>query len=375
MKRKNLVKMGGGGKMGAFTLVELLVVIAIIGILIALLLPAVQAAREAARRMQCSNNLKQFGLALHTYHDAYQSLPSSRMYMPIVTDPREDGAPVRVFSLHAAVLPYIEQTARYNEIASRDWFHWNGTNRSRLPMSDPISPYCCPSDGQARVPGLDQGVARSNIVISRSDFAFLTDKPGVAAGRACAARSLFSVDRWVPMSAASDGTSNTIAASEIVTSSAQSTNRIKEALAIIDGSQAPQLCLDGKIGGRGGELGPTVRIHGQNNRGCYFSSPTHMWTGFNTILPPNSPSCTGGDFNSWEDGVMSSGSNHTGGVNVAMLDGSVQFVSETINCGDLTAKTPALPEHDGSGRSPSYSNYGTWGSLGTPAGGESVTLP
>jgi len=379
MKKTNSVKMVGG-KMHAFTLVELLVVIAIIGILIALLLPAVQAAREAARRMQCSNNMKQFGLALHTYHDAYQSLPSSRMYKPVVTNPVQDGATggaaIR-YSLLTAILPYMEQTARYNEICSNDWAHWVG--RGRPAMSAPIPTYCCPSDGEAKTPGIDGDVARSNVVISRSDFAFVTDKPDVgdpwgSSARACASRSLFSVNRWAPMSAAADGTSNTLAASEIVTSPSKSTNKIKEALAIIDGSQRPQLCLDAKIGGRGGELGPTVQIHSQNNRGSYFTSSTHMWTGFNTILPPNSPSCTGGDWNSWEDGVMSSGSNHTGGVNTAMLDGSAHFVSDTISCGDLTTKTPALPEFEG-GRSPSYSNYGVWGALGTPSGGESVTLP
>jgi len=98
---KNRVKIGGGGnlhKQMAFTLVELLVVIAIIGILIALLLPAVQAAREAARRMQCSNNLKQIGLAIHNFHDARNGLP------PLITHEFRAG-------FWTYLYPYIERQA------------------------------------------------------------------------------------------------------------------------------------------------------------------------------------------------------------------------------------------------------------------------
>lgn len=92
-----------------FTLVELLVVIAIIGILVSLLLPAVQAAREAARRMQCSNNLKQLGLAIHNYHDTYKS-------MPIVWSNNNFTATGRYASWIAVTLPFFEQQALYNQI-------------------------------------------------------------------------------------------------------------------------------------------------------------------------------------------------------------------------------------------------------------------
>src|SRR5690606_20788824 len=94
-----------------FTLIELLVVIAIIAILIALLLPAVQQAREAARRTQCKNNLKQFGLALHNYHDAFDLFPYGHQQ-------EIAGATKRRNCWFQSILPYIDQAPRYNTYAS-----------------------------------------------------------------------------------------------------------------------------------------------------------------------------------------------------------------------------------------------------------------
>jgi prepilin-type N-terminal cleavage/methylation domain-containing protein len=111
----------------AFTLVELLVVIAIIGMLIALLLPAVQAAREAARRMQCTNNLKQLGLAIHNYHDAQQEFPAGSATLG------PPGSPANltvtdVFarrSVFAAITPFIEQPAIYQIAANVTQHNYN----------------------------------------------------------------------------------------------------------------------------------------------------------------------------------------------------------------------------------------------------------
>ena len=104
MKNRRFVKTGGGGNVRAFTLVELLVVIAIIGILIALLLPAVQAAREAARRMQCTNHLKQIGLGIHNFHDSRNGLPPATIGWHRAT-------------MFALIFPYMEQAAAWDLIA------------------------------------------------------------------------------------------------------------------------------------------------------------------------------------------------------------------------------------------------------------------
>lgn len=115
----------------AFTLVELLVVIAIIGVMVGLLLPAVQAAREAARRMSCSNNLKQIGLAIHNYHDTAKRLPSSGFqHTPTAQEPATWTSSSKGSQL-AKLLPYIEQLALYESIP------FGG---ARLPLLDPGQP-------------------------------------------------------------------------------------------------------------------------------------------------------------------------------------------------------------------------------------------
>src|SRR5437868_7938249 len=96
------------GKSRGFTLVELLVVIAIIGVLVALLLPAVQSAREAARRMQCSNHLKQYGLGIQNYHDTYQVYP--------IDSTGANGSAIPRLTWQVRILPYMEQQAVFNAI-------------------------------------------------------------------------------------------------------------------------------------------------------------------------------------------------------------------------------------------------------------------
>lgn len=134
-----------------FTLVELLVVIAIIGILVALLLPAVQAAREAARRMSCGNNLKQLGLALQNYHDTYKVFPPAHIPFNTAypTTPRnETSADNYGPSWMVLILPFMEQQPLHSKI---DWSQSMSHANNAPVRSVFIEGYVCPSDANASV--------------------------------------------------------------------------------------------------------------------------------------------------------------------------------------------------------------------------------
>jgi prepilin-type N-terminal cleavage/methylation domain-containing protein/prepilin-type processing-associated H-X9-DG protein len=141
-----------------FTLVELLVVIAIIGILVALLLPAIQAAREAARRSQCANNLKQWGVALHNYHDTYRSFPPGAVFY---------GGNNDRGSIHIRVLPFMEQQALYELFD----FNQSTDGQTTTAQSDgntllrsiAVSSFLCPSDGaNSKIGNVPSQVQASN---------------------------------------------------------------------------------------------------------------------------------------------------------------------------------------------------------------------
>jgi prepilin-type N-terminal cleavage/methylation domain-containing protein/prepilin-type processing-associated H-X9-DG protein len=163
-----------------FTLIELLVVIAIIGILIALLLPAVQKIREAAARLQCSNNLKQIGLALHNYHDSFQAFPQA--YKPLRTaDPTAPpGTGTYGAGAFVLILPYLEQDNVYHAIdASRAALSGVNMPPNNAAYSTPIKTYLCPS-----APGSPTAVYSAELANSFNNFGIaLTPAAGLIFGR------------------------------------------------------------------------------------------------------------------------------------------------------------------------------------------------
>ncbi|MCC6508987.1 MAG: DUF1559 domain-containing protein [Pirellulaceae bacterium] len=351
----------------AFTLVELLVVIAIIGILVGLLLPAVQSAREAARRMQCSNNLKQLALANHNFHDVYKKLPFGML--------RADGTgwghpewgttgQARRYALLHQLMPYVEQTAFYN--AWDQLVYNNNTISNRLFGGDGVT--SLPTNGTAAVGQLLSNVLRcpSNVgslyneshsptgngVYARGDYYACAgqrgypgfqatraslwnpfgpgnDHPRPAGGRGTAAtgraNGMFSRNIQFGFRDAMDGTSNTILMGE-------------------------RSFSDPVFDRCGPETGTTTTKMG-NWGWIWFGAEGNAFLGTGVPINFRIRSCAEFlDPLRYDDRINAFGSLHVGGAQFALTDGSVRFISESI---DLL----------------------TFNALGSRAGGEVASVP
>lgn len=337
-----------------FTLIELLVVIAIIAILIALLLPAVQQAREAARRTQCRNNLKQLGLAMHNYHDVYGSLPPGTGG----TGPfGVAGTNLGHLSGVVMLLPYLDQGALWKRIAEAPN---QGGHPGRITFPHPdsdIPVLLCPSSPTPtrQVSATDDWGPSRSYLVSLGDetqdyFTTATTPPGPTQ-----LRGAFTYLATFQFRDFTDGTSNTLVMAEREHGATGNPNGIRGRIVwpIAGIETNPSMCLATVSNGEYNVTGIPIRRMGFSWAGG--------WSNINwvtTILPPNGPSC--GNFGPAWFGVMSASSLHTGGVQILLGDGSVRFISENIDTGDLTLP-PAV-----SGPSP----YGVWGALGSKAGGE-----
>jgi len=392
MKTLNSVKMEGGGNLRAFTLVELLVVIAIIGILIALLLPAVQAAREAARRMTCTNNLKQLALACHTHVDGRKILPSAaRSYFLCVQQKGKPGfgngddvGTRERLSYLCDLLAYIEQVAVAERVVA------NATNTGfRVPWDygwadNPsyaqIGSFLCPSDGESFSEGtrgtVNSQFGGTSYRCNRGDFwidyNWWNEERGAFA---VASHHKFGLE------GIEDGTSNTILLSEAkIGLHGGNSNRIKGGIAgnveRVNMLGPPSRC-DARRGANGMILGQIAinqyPDHPTGSSGRRWADANSIFTQFFPCLPPNAPSCSA-TLNNEGGPLMTASSNHTGGVNVALCDASVTFASETVSVANLDKTTKDAPwsfpgeAHHYKGPTP----YGVWASLGTRNGGESV---
>ncbi len=303
-------------KQSAFTLVELLVVIAIIGVLVALLLPAVQAAREAGRRAQCTNNLKQLGLAMQNYHSTFNRFPVARNAWPLV------------HSSLSRLLPYCEQQSVQDLV--------NFT----VPLSDaanvaasqiPISFLVCPSDGASgRVSGMPD--AGSNYVANNGSGT-------VGYGLIASGDGIFT-QTYNGFQSVTDGSSNTIAFSESILGSGNPStppNPRLDVLEVPGGNDTTPADCDGAAG--------TF----SNKRGGKWIDGHYGNTLYNHFYTPNPKTwdCGNGSHNK---GLSTARSYHPSGVNVNYCDGSVDFISNTV---DLAI----------------------WRALSTRATGEVVTRP
>ena len=337
-----------------FTLIELLVVIAIIGVLIALLLPAVQAARESARRAQCTNNLKQLALAVNTYAEQNGStLPPHLVDVPV------NGANINVqpgqdHSLHVRILPFIEQQPAYNSMNFNTAVRWgpgDGTcppdcGEARLygvmhmtVVTQTIQSFLCPSDpnpgnlkplgwtGQQRV--IAASNYPNNIGLNRHLNGWRFNGPGyIGTTWDAQLRPVISMATFI------DGTSNTALFSEWVKGPAEISG-VKDGLGMVYQS-----------GTNSDQFSGQLYADWQHAQACQQNGVTRDWgwkgewwvegdrNCYSHTQTPNRRSCNYANIGVDGRGtitMMAASSLHPGGVNVAFVDGSVKFIKSSIN--------------------------------------------
>jgi prepilin-type N-terminal cleavage/methylation domain-containing protein/prepilin-type processing-associated H-X9-DG protein len=310
----------------AFTLVELLVVIAIIGILISLFLPAVQAAREAARRMNCTNNLKQIGLALHNFHNSHKEFPVGSPSKSCLGYTQIPAWQYR-WSPLAMLSPYMEQYNAYRALnMNLPLYGHTGVYRgpgygvhpdNQGPVGTTIGFLFCPSDRAQNVQpefGATNYLACWGRSLPTPSGTAVFDTDGV-----------FRSDDAVRFVDITDGTSNTVAFSESLLAPSGSgpfalTEENKDLVMVSfrDGTLTEQRCS---------VLGSPASAF----RGARWVDGFVLYSAYYHWQPPNSkvPDC--GVVSPLRSLWIAARSWHPGGVNVVLCDGSVHFVSETVD--------------------------------------------
>ena len=328
-----------------FTLIELLVVIAIIAILVALLLPAVQQVREAARKSQCQDHQHNLAIALHDYEASFGVFPGN----PMAQSRPSNGAALQGWQAHsgfAMLLPFIEQKPMYDQL---DFNLRPDTNPNRaIYYRQPIDLYLCPSDAvDGRIPGTNDSACVSYGLCSGPVTGWSVGNPPVG---------MFTYRSSLKMSSITnqDGTSNTIAVGEIVIGP----NRGLAGTPLSNGTgyrihTAGDLNnATGTSGGRVydtqqvnidrintyynaclGAFSPTFGHHGSNDeQGRFWGYGRSFWgPWFNTLVGPNAGPTCDNDTSQTEVRVKPISSYHPGGAQVSMADAKVTFVSENID--------------------------------------------
>lgn len=291
----------------AFTLVELLVVIAIIGVMVGLLLPAVQSAREAARRMQCSNHLKQMGLALHNYESVYKKFPPGRTSHGI--------------SVHAAILPFLEQAAAAELVDPT--VGWNHANNVAATQAY-IPSFNCPSDSQSPLPSGWAGTTYRSNQGSGILWGLPPTDPADPNYGMPEPDGVFYLKKQMGFRDILDGASHTAAFSEhnqgdFSNAISSSTDTFWPQTNPETPDEAYQHCEQIDV--------TDLMYQRVSDIGAPWVHGYHSTTIYMHVAPPNHRSCM------YPPGRISTtaNSNHFGGVLVGRCDGSVVFVSENVN--------------------------------------------